>query len=118
MTCIGTVLSTQARKCGQTTRMICDAIKMALENPEKHILLCISHNESLPELPQNIAILKAHHLNKIISYVSGKSEEAVFIDHHIKDNTLIDQAKYINILKERISQQNTKIEKIKQLIDV
>lgn len=116
MTCIGTVLSVQPRRYGKTTRMICDAIKLAVENPEKHILLCIPHIESLPELPTNITIFQTNAIRNIQTYVSGRSEEVVFIDHHIKDNTLIDQSRYINQLEEIIAQKNTQIAKIKQII--
>ena len=116
MTCIGTILRLQQRNNGKTTRMICDAIKSAIENPDKRIILCVPHIESLPELPSNITLVQTNNITNIGEYVTGRSLEVIFIDHNIKDNTIIDQARYINKLSEELAAHQRKLEQVKEIL--
>lgn len=113
---IRTILNNQIRHCGKTFHIIESTIKFAKENPTHRVLLCLSHHSHEFELPKNVTIVKANTLTQCEEFFKLHLHTAIAIDHHIKDNTLLSQAKEIEELKDQLLRCRQKLDAIDVLL--
>lgn len=116
--CIGTLINNQLRNSGKTTFILQKVIEYALNHPDQSVLLAMSHIVILDcPLPSNIKVIKTKSIYDVDKHFTASPHTVVEIDHHIKDEALIDQHRIIQKYLEIIKHLENELLRCKQKLD-
>lgn len=116
--CIGNLINNQLRNSGKTTFILQKVIEYALNHPDQSVLLAMSHIVILDcPLPSNITTIRTKSIDVVDKHFMGSHHTVVEIDHHIKDEALIDQHRIIQKQLETIRHLENELLRCKQKLD-